>query len=137
LALLDPIPDLPVVVLNGDVVTQCDMGTMLEFHERGRYAATIGLKPYSLEIPFGVAEIDGDRLTRLDEKPTEQRLVNAGMYVLSPHAVGMIPKGVAFPMTDLFASCLANEERVGAYVVEDEWIDVGRSDDLRRARGEE
>ena len=136
-SLLDPVPTEPVVVLNGDLITQCDLGRMLEFHVRGDYVATIGVRPYALDIPFGVAEIDGGRLKRLEEKPTEQRLVNTGMYVLSPEAVGMIPKGVAYPMTDLFGACLSLGRSVGAFIVEDDWIDVGHRGELRRARGEE
>lgn len=137
MSLLEPAPELPVIVLNGDLVTQCDLGGMLDFHERGGYVATIGLKTYTVEVPFGVAEVEGHMLRRLEEKPAEQRLINAGMYVLSPGAVRMIPGDTEFPITDLFGRCLDEGRPVGAYVVDDEWIDIGRRDELRRARGEE
>lgn len=135
LSLLDPPPDLPVVVMNGDLVTQCDVGRMLDFHESGGYTATFGLRPYSVPIPFGVARVEGDRLVELREKPTQRMLINAGIYVLSPEAVRMVPRGEEFPITEIFGRCLRAERSVGAYVVEDEWIDVGQHEELRRANG--
>jgi NDP-sugar pyrophosphorylase family protein len=136
LSLMDPIPDTPVVVLNGDLITQCDIGGMVDVHERGGFAATIGVKPHIVEIPFGVAEVEGDRLVRLEEKPSLRRLINAGIYVFSPDAVRLVPTDVAYPITELFGECLSRDYPVGAHVIDDDWIDVGRKDELRRARGE-
>lgn len=135
LSLLPQPIDSPVIVANGDLVTQCDLGKLLSFHEAGGYFATFGVRPYNFEIPFGVARVDGDRLVEIVEKPMESRLINAGIYVLSPAAVAMVPKGVHFPITDLFARCLAEGHRVGATIIEEEWLDVGRHDDLKQARG--
>lgn len=134
LSLLAPQP-LPVVVLNGDLITQCDVGDLLDFHERGGYAATMGIRPYTLEVPFGVAEVEGGRLLALREKPTERTLVSAGIYVLSPSAVACVPGGREYPITALFEALLADGKPVGAHVLEAEWLDVGRHDELRRARG--
>ena len=128
-------PALPILVLNGDLITQADVGDLLDFHEQGGYAATLGLRPYTVEVPFGVAEVEGDRLLSLREKPTERSLINAGMYVLSPEAVAMVPSGREYPITALFEALLAEGKPVGAHVLEAEWLDVGRHDELRRARG--
>ncbi len=130
-----PRQDLPVVVLNGDLVTQCDVGDLLDVHERGRYAATLGIRPYAVEVPFGVAEVDGERLLALREKPTERTLINAGIYVLSPEAIAAVPAGTEYPITALFEHLLARGEPVGAHLLEAEWLDIGRHDELRRARG--
>ncbi len=134
LSLLPP-PTLPVVVLNGDLITQCDVGDLLDFHDRGGYAATMGIRPYTVEVPFGVAEVEGERLLSLREKPTERALINAGIYVLSPEAVAAVPSGVEYPITMLFETLLAEGKPVGAHLLEAEWLDVGRHDELRRARG--
>src|SRR5439155_14683302 len=106
LSLLPSVPKWPIVVLNGDLVTQANVGKLLEVHERGRYVVTLGLRPYSIDVPYGVAEVLGDRIVRLSEKPSHQMLVNAGVYVLSPRAVRMVPRGQEFPMTGLFQRCL-------------------------------
>lgn len=125
----------PVVVLNGDLITQCDVGGLLDFHAAGDYVATIGVREYIVEIPFGTAKVVADRLVALREKPVERQLVNAGIYVLSSSAIDMIPPGQEYPITSLFERCLVEGRPVGAFQVTDEWIDVGRPEELRRARG--
>ena len=134
LSLLPP-PALPVVVVNGDLLTQCDVGDLLDFHDEGGYVATLGIRPYTVEVPFGVAEVESGRLMALREKPSERTLINAGMYVLSPEAVAEVPVGKEYPITALFESLLAQGKPVGARLLEAEWLDVGRHDELRRARG--
>lgn len=134
-ALVDPLPEAPVIVMNGDLVTQCDVGAMLDFHSAGGYSATIGVREYVVEIPFGTAEIDGDRLTALREKPVERKLVNSGIYVLGAEAIARIPRDQEYPITSLFEACLEAKLPVGAFRVTDEWLDVGRPEELRRARG--
>jgi dTDP-glucose pyrophosphorylase/predicted transcriptional regulator len=134
LSLLPP-PELPVVVLNGDLLTQCDMGDLLDFHERGGFAATMGIRAYTTEVPFGVAEVDGDRLVSLREKPSERTLINAGIYVLSPESVAAVPPEQEYSITTLFESLLAQGKPVGAHLLEADWLDVGGHAELRRARG--
>jgi len=135
LSLLSPVPDEPVVVLNGDLITQCDVGSMIDFHDRGNFVATMGLRHYSVEVPFGAATVSGDRLIALQEKPVDRKLINTGIYVLSPEAIRMVPHGEAFPITSLFDMCLAMDRPVGAYMIDEEWLDVGRPEELVRARG--
>lgn len=136
LALLPERPKAPLLVMNGDLVTQVDIAHMLSFHAKGKYAATFGVRPYRVEVPFGVADVKGRRLVGLREKPTEQMLINAGIYVLSPAALKVVPKGRNYPITDLFATLLEKDRPVGACLIRDEWTDVGRHEELRRARGD-
>lgn len=135
-SLLPPDTRDPVLVLNGDLVTQARMDEILSFHERGGFLATLCVRPYQMEVPFGVADVDGDRLVRLREKPTTELLTNAGIYVLSPETVRMVPKNEEYPITQLFETCLEKKVPVGAHVLSADWIDVGRHDELGRARGE-
>lgn len=135
LSLLDPLPSLPVVVVNGDLVTQCDVGRMLDFHTEGGYAATVAGRPTTVTIPYGVIRTDGNDLQSIAEKPSEQILINAGLYVVSSDIIPLVPKGKDHPITDLLAECLRTGKRVGVFPVEDDWIDVGRPEELSRARG--
>jgi dTDP-glucose pyrophosphorylase/predicted transcriptional regulator len=136
LSLLPADSDHPILVMNGDLVTQVPVDELLGFHERGSFTATMCVRPHQYEVPFGVAEVDGNRLLGLREKPTEQVLANVGIYVLSKAAIRMIPKSEEYPITDLFETCLEKKLAVGAYLLENDWIDVGRPDQLRDARGE-
>jgi len=136
LALLSPVPEHPLVVINGDLVTQCDIGRLIDVHEASGYAATFGVRPYSIQIPYGVAELNGDRLVAVHEKPVQRMVINAGIYVLSQPAIALVPPRTEYPITDLFRTCLERGLTVGAHMVSDDWIDVGHMDELRRARGE-
>ncbi|MGA2384133.1 MAG: nucleotidyltransferase family protein [Gemmatimonadales bacterium] len=136
MTLLPERPRHPLLVLNGDLVTQFDVGRMLDFHRRGRYAVTFGVRPHTVAIPYGVAELRSGRLHALREKPTLHMLINAGIYVVSPQALRLVVRGREFPITDLLERCRSRQLRVGAHVIEDEWMDVGRHDELRKARGQ-
>jgi len=135
LSLLSSPPPEPLLVMNGDLVTQVNVGRLLDFHSCGAYSATFGVRPHAIEVPFGVAEVRNGRLEGLREKPTMHLLVNAGIYVLAPAVLDLVPRGREFPITDLFLELLAQGSRVGAFPIEDEWADVGRTEELRRARG--
>jgi dTDP-glucose pyrophosphorylase len=136
LSLLPEPPSAPLVALNGDLIVQFDVGRMLGFHEQGRYHATLAVHEYTHTIPFGVIEIDDDRVAALREKPTESWSTNAGIYVLGPELPARVPKGREFPMPAIIEGCLERGERVGAFRNEGDWIDVGRRAELSRARGE-
>jgi dTDP-glucose pyrophosphorylase len=134
LALLPQRPDRALLVLNGDLVTQTDMGTMLEFHERNSYAMTVGVRPYCHTVPFGRVAVEDGRIVEYSEKPQLVLTVNAGLYVLSPALLCRVPAGRPFALPELIDDCLGKGEPVGAFEVRDDWIDVGEMDMLRRAR---
>jgi dTDP-glucose pyrophosphorylase len=136
LSLLPRAPAHPLLVMNGDLVTQANVGEMLAFHAEHQALATLGVRRYQHQVPFGCVELEGDRLVRFEEKPTLARLVNAGVYVLSPELVARVPRGEVFPLPNLFEDCLRRGETVCGYEIVDDWIDVGQRDQLREARGE-
>jgi NDP-sugar pyrophosphorylase family protein len=133
LSLLKEKPASPLIVLNGDLVTQVNLADMLDFHGRGRYAATMGVRQYTHQVPFGCVELQGDRVVGLEEKPILDRCVNAGVYVLEPSLLARVPKS-AYPITALFEDCLAKKEPVGAFEIREDWIDVGHRDQLKQAQ---
>jgi dTDP-glucose pyrophosphorylase len=134
LGLLPEAPDRTLVLLNGDLVTNVDVGDLIAIHERGGFAATVGTRRYVHSVPFGVVERDGDRVTGLDEKPAITREVNAGIYALSPAAVALVRPGDSITMPELVGRLLELGQPVGAFEVEDDWVDVGQREQLARAR---
>jgi dTDP-glucose pyrophosphorylase len=136
LSLLPQPPAHPLIVMNGDLVTQFDLARLLRFHSAERAAATIAARHYQVDIPFGVITARGNLLTGLQEKPSPQFLVNAGIYVLEPRVLPLVPAATFYPMTTLIEQLLGRGECVAVYPVEEDWIDVGRRDELQKARGE-
>lgn len=126
----------PVLVMNGDLVTQASVGQLLDFHAEGRQAATLSTRRYVHTVPFGCVDLDGDRVVRIAEKPTLSQYINAGMYVLDPAVVERIPRNEEIGLPSVLQDCLGRGEAVRAFEVDEDWIDVGQIDQLRRARGE-
>jgi dTDP-glucose pyrophosphorylase len=133
LSLLPAPPAHPLLVMNGDLVTQVDLSRLLRYHEQQGACATLAARHYQVEIPFGVVTQRDDQLVELAEKPSPHYLINAGIYVLNPDVLPLVPAGAFFPITALFERLLAQKRRVAVYSIEEDWIDVGRREELRRA----
>ncbi len=136
LSLLPEPPKHPIVVMNGDLVTQADIGRMIDFHELQleASAATIGVRKYFHTVPFGCVEMSGDRALRIEEKPDIVKMVNTGIYVLSPHILPRIPKDTEYPLPLLLEDAIRRGEAVRTLELQDDWIDVGQREQLKKAR---
>jgi dTDP-glucose pyrophosphorylase len=134
LALLPLKPNAPIVVMNGDLLTQAPIHPLLSFHDAGGQMATIALRRYFHEIPFGCVETDGELVRSLEEKPLMSRMVNTGIYVLDPAAIALITPGIPMTMPELITTMLARGETVRGFEFEEDWLDIGRREDLEIAR---
>jgi dTDP-glucose pyrophosphorylase len=135
LSLLPERPSHPFIVMNGDLVTQANLGAMLDFHQAGGQAGTMGIRRYTHTVPFGCVSLSGDRIVACEEKPQLQQTINTGMYVVSPELLGSIPRDQDFGMPALFQKALTDGRTLRAYAFEDDWIDVGQKSELARAQG--
>lgn len=126
--------DEPFIVMNSDLLTEVDLRQMLAFHAESGSAATIGAREYGFEIPYGVIRREGHRVTGLAEKPFHSELVSAGIYVLQPTALGMLERDEYCDMPTLLSRMMDGGQAVSTFEIREEWIDVGRPEDLERAR---
>lgn len=133
LGLLPEKPVLPVVVVNGDLLTKEDLGHLVDRHVESGADATMGVREYESQVPFGVVHQRGGEIESIEEKPIQTFVVSAGMYVLSPEAVGLVPRGQPYDMPALFEALIARGRRTRCYPVNSYWLDIGRMDDLQRA----
>lgn len=130
---IEPPPDAPFLVMNGDILTTLDYRALMEFHERGNAALTIATHSKHVELALGVVEQDGgDEVTGFVEKPTMDYRVSMGVYVYDPTVLEHIPEG-RFDFPDVVLSLLARGERVLAYPFDGIWFDVGTRDEHERA----
>ncbi len=126
-------PSKAVLIMNGDILTNLDLGRLLSFHEENGAVATMAVRDYEVQIPYGVVEVEGDELRSLREKPYHQHFVNAGIYVLDPDLIAQIPRGRPFDMPELFRFALDRKMRTLAYPIREYWLDIGHMDDYIRA----
>ncbi len=134
IALLPELPKHPLVVMNGDLLTRIHIGRLLAFHRSGDFIATMGLREHIVQVPFGVAEVKDSMVAKLVEKPRLNYRINAGIYVLDPSLIPLIPKGRLYPITELLNDCLKDNKRIGAYHMQEAWNDIGLPDEYQRAR---
>jgi len=134
LGLISRRPEHPVLVINGDVLTEMNFQHLLDFHMESGADATICTRSYHFEIPFGVMELDGQDVVAISEKPTMDVLVNAGIYCLGPEVVDRIrAKGARCDMPDVLREAIETKHSILAFPIHEYWIDVGRLNDLERA----
>jgi dTDP-glucose pyrophosphorylase len=126
----------PFLVINGDLVTQFDAGQLLDCHQASGNRITIGASSYVHEVPFGVLATDNQRVLSIQEKPKLSFSISAGIYVIEPSIRDRIQPPEFTPITAIIEQCLAAGEPVGYFPIDQEWVDVGRHDELKRARGE-
>jgi len=136
ISLLPEIPEQALLVMNGDLIVDTNFTNMIEFHSQNDFYATMGVYSYFHQVPYGCVEIQDNKLAGLEEKPILEKMVNAGVYVLSPQAVSAIPKNTYSPITSLFENALKNNLVCGTFSIEKEWLDIGSPQQLRQARGE-
>jgi len=124
------------VVMNADVLTKINFKHLMEFHEEHKSVATMCVREYEFQVPFGVVQVDNHRLKDIQEKPIHRFFVNAGIYVLNPEAVALVPRNEYFDMPLLFDGLLQQQHETAAFPIREYWLDIGRADDFERANGE-
>jgi len=136
LSLLPEYPRESIIVMNGDLLTRVRFDQLLKFHEEHDAIATMAVREYDFQVPYGVVNIDGEHIESIDEKPVHRFFVNAGIYALAPRALEHIANGVELDMPTLFEKLVAAGHKTSAYPVREYWLDVGRIDDYERAQYE-
>lgn len=134
LSLLVAPQQAPIIVMNGDVLTQMRFGPMVDYHDASGKAATMCVREFKFQVPFGVVRHTGNSVTDIIEKPEESFMVSAGINVLDPAALQFIPKDTKFDMPDLFKTMIENGSDVGAYAIREYWIDIGRREEYQKAQ---
>lgn len=126
-------PGDPLLVINGDILTEVDFRAMHAFHRDQKSDLTVAVRQYDLQVPFGVLECRGAEVRAILEKPRQSFLVNAGIYLLGSAVHALIPPGERLDMPELIDRLLAAGRRVVSFPVVEYWLDVGQPGDFERA----
>lgn len=126
-------PEESVLVVNGDILTKLDFGAFIRFHETNGFDLTVAARRYEMQIPYGVLQLDGDRILGIREKPLSAADISAGVYVLGAGTLSQVPEGVPFDMPDLVSKLLQAGRPVGAYRVTEFWMSLDHMGHLEEA----
>lgn len=136
LSLLNQAPEHPIIVTNGDLLLKEDFSTVLDRHVRDQADLTVLVRDYQMQVPFGVICEEKGSLVEVIEKPIHTFKVNAGVYVLSPKVLSLIPEDSFFDMPELVNKSIAAGLRTSSQRIEGYWIDIGQVSDYERAQRE-
>lgn len=126
--------DTPMIVQNGDLITDLNYCDLVEAHIKGGYSATMGVRRILTHVPYGVVETEGDTIVGFTEKPNIEHNINAGIYCLSPFAHKGIKEGRYLDMPTLFDRLSKNNEACSAFQIVGTWLDIGNHEELARAQ---
>ena len=128
--------DEPFFVMNGDLLTRLNFDTMMKYHKKDGYKMTIGSREYNYQVPYGVVQLDNQEVQDLVEKPSHSVFVNAGVYILEPELLDLIPYNEFYDMTDLINELIGRDESIGAFPIREYWADIGQHEDYKKANEE-
>ena len=130
----DDMPDLPLLVMNGDLLTKINFEHLLQFHKEEGGLATMCVREYDFQVPYGVITSKGYRITSIEEKPVHKFFVNAGIYVLEPELVRSLNKTSYLDMPDLLEDKINQDQQINMFPVHEYWLDIGRMEEIERAK---
>ncbi|MDA9244102.1 nucleotidyltransferase family protein [Amylibacter sp.] len=129
-------PDLPMLVMNSDVLTAVNYQHLLMFHQEQSGVASVCVREYEFQIPYGVIEKEGYKIKSITEKPTHKFFVNAGIYVLDSHLVKKIDSKAYLDMPTLLEQYIKSGDQVNMFPVHEYWLDIGRVKEYEQAQTE-
>lgn len=136
LSLLKSRPTKPFFVMNGDLLTQINFDQLMQFHMEHDSVATMCVREFEYQIPYGVIETDGTDLVTIKEKPIHRSFVNAGIYVLNPDVLDYIPQDEFYDMPSLFEKLIEENSKTSVFPIREYWLDIGQMDDFNKANNE-
>jgi len=136
LSLLPERPTQPIIVTNADLLTKENFGHLLDQHSAAGAHATMAVRHYEMQVPFGVVAVREGLIQSIEEKPVQRFVVSAGINVLSPEVLDIVPAGRFLDMPALFDAALKHGLKARAYQIDGYWMDIGRLPDFERANNE-
>ncbi|AXE30454.1 alcohol dehydrogenase [Chromobacterium phragmitis] len=133
LSLLPERPNAPLIVTNADLLTKENFGLLVDQHVEAGAHATMAVRHFEMQVPFGVVNVREGHIHSIEEKPVQRFVVSAGINVLSPEVLELVPAGSFFDMPSLFDRVLEHGMKARAYQIDGYWLDIGRLPDFERA----
>lgn len=130
----DDIPQLPLIMMNGDILTNTNFHNLLEFHKNENADATMCVREYEYQIPYGVVQGEHGQISSMVEKPIQYFNINAGIYVVNPFVIKKVSANTVIDMPTLLESKIAKQRKVMMFPIHEYWLDIGRIDDYNRAQ---
>ena len=120
--------DLPIIMMNGDLLTRVDFEALLDFHNNNNCIATMCVREYDFQVPYGVVKSIDNKISSIVEKPIHSFFVNAGIYVLNKDIIRAIDGTSYLDMPHLLGENIENGEVINMFPIHEYWLDIGQKD---------
>jgi NDP-sugar pyrophosphorylase family protein len=130
----DDLPNSPIIMMNGDILTKVDFENLLNYHHQQDAICTMCGTEYEFQVPYGVIESDGERVTGMVEKPLQKYFINAGIYVVEPKLIRQLATNTRVDMPTLLELQMEKGEKVAIFPLHEYWLDIGKMNDFERAQ---
>ncbi len=120
-------------VMNGDLLTNVNFSHMMDYHLHKESIATMGIREYDFQVPYGVVNVENEDILSIQEKPIHKFFVSAGIYVLSDKVLEMIPDDAFYDMPTLFEEIIKKELKTVSFAIREYWLDIGRMEEFKKA----
>lgn len=128
------ITKLPIIVTNGDVITNINFKNLLDTHSKGDNTATICVKEKSVRSDFGIVETNRGLLKQISEKPINKFLINAGIYAININNTPKIKKNTYMDMPTLLNNLVDMKKKIKLYFLYEDWQDIGIISEYNKAK---
>ena len=136
LSLLNDKPSEPFFVMNGDLLTNVNFEHFHDYHISNNSIATMCVREYDFQVPYGVVNIKNSKILSIEEKPLHKFFVSAGIYILSPKVLDHIPKNEFYDMPTFFEKLISENKNVISFPLREYWLDIGRIEEYKKANEE-
>ncbi len=136
LSLLKEKQNEPFFVMNGDLLTNVNFEHFLEFHQNNNSIASMCVREYDFQVPYGVVNLEDGKILSIEEKPVHKFFVSAGIYMLDPKCIEFIPKDEFYDMPTLFEKLIGIGEKTVSFPLREYWLDIGRIEEYEKANNE-
>ena len=126
----------PFFVMNGDLLTNINFENMMDYHIKNDSFATMGVREYDFQVPYGVVNVEGENILSIEEKPVHSFFVSGGVYVLSNEVLKLIPDNEFYDMPILFEKVIEKKYKSISFPIREYWLDIGRIEEFKKANDE-
>ncbi|RRS31270.1 MAG: alcohol dehydrogenase [Epsilonproteobacteria bacterium (ex Lamellibrachia satsuma)] len=126
----------PFFVMNGDLLTNINFEHMMDYHLSNNAVATMGVREYDFQVPYGVVNVDGANILSIVEKPVHSFFVSGGVYMLNSKVLDFIPNNEFYDMPTLFEKVIESKMKSISFPIREYWLDIGRLEEFEKANSE-
>ena len=136
LAYLDPKKKIDYVITNCDTLTDIDCSDFFDFHKKNKNDITILASSKEFKIPYGVCDINTKGiLKKIIEKPSQNYLVNTGIYIVNSKILKFIKKGSKLDFNQFIDIALQHKKKISIFPISaNSWLDTGQWSDYAKTK---